>query len=117
MKKNMKNGLLALFIGLVFLSGCESKKTRSILLKPMSEQFILGEMLALLIEENSDLHVKITKGVGGGTSNIHPAMIKEISTFTEYTGTGWLVILKKTRYSHLTNYSPSYKKNIPGNTG
>jgi len=32
--------------------------------------------LALLIEENSDLHVKITKGVGGGTSNIHPAMVK-----------------------------------------
>ena len=97
MKKNMKNGLLALFIGLVFLSGCESKKdTIHIATKPMSEQFILGEMLALLIEENSDLHVKITKGVGGGTSNIHPAMIKgDFDLYPEYTGTGWLVILKK----------------------
>ena len=93
----MKNGLLALFIGLVFLSGCESKKdTIHIATKPMSEQFILGEMLALLIEENSDLHVKITKGVGGGTSNIHPAMIKgDFDLYPEYTGTGWLVILKK----------------------
>ena len=64
--------------------------------KPMSEQFILGEMLALLIEENSDLHVKITKGVGGGTSNIHPAMVKgDFDLYPEYTGTGWLVILKK----------------------
>ena len=97
MKKNMKNGLLALFIGLVFLSGCESKKdTIHIATKPMSEQFILGEMLDLLIEENSDLHVKITKGVGGGTSNIHPAMVKgDFDLYPEYTGTGWLVILKK----------------------
>ena len=97
MKKYMKNGLLALVIGLVFLSGCESKKdTIHIATKPMSEQFILGEMLALLIEENSDLHVKITKGVGGGTSNIHPAMIKgDFDLYPEYTGTGWLVILKK----------------------
>ncbi|MEI3422098.1 MAG: glycine betaine ABC transporter substrate-binding protein [Butyricimonas faecihominis] len=93
----MKNGLLALFIGLVLLSGCESKKdTIHIATKPMSEQFILGEMLALLIEENSDLHVKITKGVGGGTSNIHPAMVKgDFDLYPEYTGTGWLVILKK----------------------
>ena len=97
MKKNMKNGLLALFIGLVLLSGCESKKdTIHIATKPMSEQFILGEMLALLIEENSDLHVKITKGVGGGTSNIHPAMVKgDFDLYPEYTGPGWLVILKK----------------------
>lgn len=97
MKKYMKNGLLALFIGLVLLSGCESKKdTIHIATKPMSEQFILGEMLALLIEENSDLHVKITKGVGGGTSNIHPAMVKgDFDLYPEYTGTGWLVILKK----------------------
>ncbi len=97
MKKNMTNGLLALVIGLVLLSGCESKKdTIHIATKPMSEQFILGEMLALLIEENSDLHVKITKGVGGGTSNIHPAMVKgDFDLYPEYTGTGWLVILKK----------------------
>ena len=97
MKKYMKNRLLALFIGLVLLSGCESRKdTIHIATKPISEQFILGEMLALLIEENSDLHVKITKGVGGGTSNIHPAMVKgDFDLYPEYTGTGWLVILKK----------------------
>jgi len=97
MKKYMKNRLLALFIGLVLLSGCESRKdTIHIATKPMSEQFILGEMLALLIEENSDLHVKITRGVGGGTSNIHPAMVKgDFDLYPEYTGTGWLVILKK----------------------
>lgn len=64
--------------------------------KPMTEQFILGEMLALLIEENTDLTVKMTKGIGGGTSNIHPAMVKgDFDLYPEYTGTGWLVVLKK----------------------
>lgn len=117
MKKNMKNGLLALFIGLVLLSGCESKKdTIHIATKPMSEQFILGEMLALLIEENSDLHVKITKGVGGGTSNIHPAMVKgDFDLYPEYTGTGWLVILKKDTLLPLDQlFSELQKRIFPG---
>ena len=41
--------------------------------KPMTEQYILGEMLGLLIEQ-AGYDVEITKGVGGGTSNIQPAM-------------------------------------------
>ena len=121
MKKYMKNRLLALFIGLVLLSGCESRKdTIHIATKPMSEQFILGEMLALLIEENSDLHVKITKGVGGGTSNIHPAMVKgDFDLYPEYTGTGWLVILKKDsllppgRTQSLWQHSCAYRHKQP----
>lgn len=64
--------------------------------KPMTEQFILGEMLACLIQNETDLKVKIFKGIGGGTSNIHPAMLKgEFDLYPEYTGTGWLVVLKK----------------------
>lgn len=93
----MKYYSLIVLAGLVLLSGCEQRKdTIHITTKPMTEQFILGEMLSLLIEQNSDLHVKITKGVGGGTSNIHPAMIRgDFDLYPEYTGTGWLVILKK----------------------
>ena len=34
--------------------------------KPMTEQYILGEMLGLLIEQ-AGYDVEITKGVGGGT--------------------------------------------------
>ena len=62
----------------------------------MTEQFILGEMLKLLIEQDTGLAVESTKGIGGGTSNIHPAMLKgEFDIYPEYTGTGWLVVLKK----------------------
>lgn len=64
--------------------------------KPMTEQLIIGEMISLLIEENTDLNVEITKGVGGGTSNIHPALIKgDFDLYPEYTGTGWSFVLKE----------------------
>ena len=42
--------------------------------KPMTEQYILGEMLGMLIEDETGYSVEITKGIGGGTSNIQPAM-------------------------------------------
>lgn len=74
-------------------------KTIHIATKPMTEQYILGEMLKLLIEENTDLEVEITQGVGGGTSNIQPAMEKgEFDMYPEYTGTGWNMVLKRQEF-------------------
>ena len=77
--------------------GCSSKSdTIKIATKPMTEQFILGEMIKLLIEDNTDLNVEITKGIGGGTSNIHPAIVKgDFDLYPEYTGTGWSFVLKE----------------------
>lgn len=93
----MKTSFLALLLPLIILGGCKSPRdTIRIATKPMTEQFILAEMLRMLIEEYTDLNVKITKGIGGGSSNIHPALVKgEFDLYPEYTGTGWLVILKK----------------------
>jgi len=62
----------------------------------MTEQYILVEMLTYLIEDNTDIMVEQKMGIGGGTSNIHPAMIDgEIDIYPEYTGTGWLFVLKQ----------------------
>ena len=59
----------------------------------MTEQYILGEMLGLLIEE-AGYEVEITKGVGGGTSNIQPAMeAGEFDLYPEYTSSGWVMVL------------------------
>lgn len=72
------------------------KDTIHIATKPMTEQYILGEMLGILIEDYTSLNVEITQGVGGGTSNIQPAMEKgEFDLYPEYTGTGWNMVLKK----------------------
>lgn len=61
--------------------------------KPMTEQYILGEMLGLLVEQ-AGYEVEITKGVGGGTSNIHPAMVSgEFDLYPEYTSSGWVMVL------------------------
>ena len=63
--------------------------------KPMTEQYILGEMLNTLIEHDTDLKVELTQGVGGGTSNIEPGMEKgDFDLYPEYTGTGWNAVLK-----------------------
>ena len=64
--------------------------------KPMTEQYILGEMLKLVIEEETGYEVEITKGIAGGTSNIHPAMEKgEFDLYPEYTSSGWVMVLKQ----------------------
>lgn len=94
---------VSIVILLVFaiLSNRSEKNTLQIATKPMTEQYIIGEMLDLLIEKNTDINVNITQGVGGGTSNIQPAMESgEFDLYPEYTGTGWNQVLKnKTLYT------------------
>lgn len=62
----------------VGIAGCAKEKEEPIKIatKPMTEQYILGEMLTQLIEEQTGYEVELTKGIGGGTSNIQPAMEK-----------------------------------------
>ena len=72
---------------LIHLSGKQLQKKAA--------EVIEGEMLDILIEENTDLNVEITQGVGGGTSNIQPAMEQgEFDIYPEYTGTAWNMVLK-----------------------
>ncbi len=88
------------------------KKTVHIATKPMTEEFIIGEMMKLLIEDRTDIEVVMTKGVGGGTSNIHPAMVKgDFDIYPEYTGTSWSFVLKeKTIPNDQTLYQKLKKK-------
>ena len=98
-KINPKLIILGLFIvifGLYFSLNSKKNKTINIATKPMTEGYILGQMLTELIEQDTDLKVNITNGVGGGTSNIHPAIVKgEFDLYPEYTGTSWEAVLKK----------------------
>ena len=88
-------GVLALLITLFFVLSPKKTKDIHIATKPMTESYILGQMLALLIEQDTGLSVRLTNGVGGGTSNIHPAMLRGgFDIYPEYTGTSWEAILK-----------------------
>ena len=88
--------VLALAVLLTSLFRPQGKETIHIATKPMTEQYILGEMLDILIKQDTDLDVEITQGVGGGTSNIQPAMESgEFDLYPEYTGTAWNMVLKR----------------------
>ena len=98
-KVNFKLIILGLFIiifGAYFSLNSKKDKAINIATKPMTEGYILGQMLTELIEQDTDLKVNMTTGVGGGTSNIHPAIVKgEFDLYPEYTGTSWEAVLKK----------------------
>lgn len=99
-KENRILAIAALLVCLCVIVGIllpvNKQDTMHIATKPMTEQYVLGEMLDLLIEQDTDLNVELTQGVGGGTSNIQPAMESgEFDIYPEYTGTGWNMVLKK----------------------
>lgn len=99
MDMKFKKRITAVFLlaCMVFgLSACGKKEPVRIASKPMTEQYILTELIGQLIEAETDYDVEITKGVGGGTTNIHPALVKgEFDLYPEYTRTAWLNVLKK----------------------
>lgn len=109
--------LVAISILLILsLNGGVSKKNIiRVATKPMTEQYILGELLKLAIERDTSLEVEIISGVGGGTSNIMPAMEKgEFDLYPEYTGTAWNMVLKRTDIydeSRFDELNAAYQKN------
>lgn len=99
----MKHRISALTLALaavLSLSACGKSPSDSagpvrIATKPMTEQYILGEMLGLIIED-AGYEVELTKGIGGGTNNIHPAMeMGEFDLYPEYTSSGWVMVLDR----------------------
>ena len=61
----------------------------------------------------------LTQGVGGGTSNIEPAIEKgDFDLYPEYTGTGWNMVLKNESLydeSMFDSLKESYEKKCPLN--
>lgn len=95
MKKN-RIFLAAVLLAIGTLAGCgKEKEPVRIASKPMTEQYILTEIIGQLIENDLDVPVEITKGIGGGTTNIQPALLKgDFDLYPEYTGTAWMTVLK-----------------------
>lgn len=88
--------LLCLVVVLTTLFAAGKPNTITVATKPMTEQYVLGELLDLMIEHDTGLKVEVVQGVGGGTSNIQPAMeTGEFDIYPEYTGTGWNMVLNK----------------------
>lgn len=90
--------LILTIAALFYLNSLSSNHLKTIVVasKPTSEQFILGEIIALDIEANTDIKVDRKFGIGGGTTNIQPALLSgDLDIYVEYTGTAWLNVLSK----------------------
>ncbi len=88
--------IFALTLSFAACSQSTANEPIKIATKPMTEGYILGEMLSLLIENYTEYDVEITKGIGGGTSNIHPAMLNgDFDLYPEYTSSGWVLVLEQ----------------------
>lgn len=90
--------LIFTLAALIYLNPLEKENSKTIVVasKPTSEQFILGEIIAQRIENNTDIKVIRKFGIGGGTTNIQPAMLTgDLDVYVEYTGTAWLNVLKE----------------------
>ena len=99
--KKLLSVLLLCCFALTALTACGSSTADNELppikigCKSMSEQMILQEILAQLIEAKTDYTVERIEPIAGGTSNIQVAMENgELDLYPEYTGTGWLTVLK-----------------------
>lgn len=88
--------LVVLLLGTTVLAGCggnAGKGTIVVASKDFTEQFILGEMYALLLE-GAGYTVERKLNLGG-TPVAHEALLnEEIDLYPEYTGTGLLTVLK-----------------------
>src|SRR5690625_5092673 len=80
----------------LILSACGGGKKEIIISgKPWTEQYILPHLIGLVIEENTDYHVKYNEGLGE-VAILTPAIDKaEIDIYVEYTGTGLMDVLEE----------------------
>ncbi len=80
------------------INSTDTKNTIRIATKNFTEQYILGEMMAQMIEHHTQLKVKRIFNLGT-TAICHQALRHgEIDMYPEYTGTAYLLILKR-RYN------------------
>ncbi len=97
------NVIIFILMSMFTITSCKDK-TINMATKPMTEQYIIGSMFKTIVEQNTEVKVDITEGVGGGTLNIHPSMESGFfDIYPEYTGTAWNAVLKKE-----TNYKDEF---------
>jgi osmoprotectant transport system substrate-binding protein len=79
-----------------FITGCQKKEIKTVAIgsKHFTEQEILGEMMAILIEENTDIRVVRRLNLGGTMVCFNALLSGDIDLYAEYTGTGLVNILK-----------------------
>ncbi len=85
----------------------ESKKV-TISTKAYTEGYIIGEMLALIVENNTDIKVERAFDLSSDYPIIWAALLKgDVDMYPEYTSTAWYYILKE---EEIVSHEEQYKK-------
>ena len=99
--KNMRrNSIIAitvialLIFGINFYKNGTSEDTLVVGTKNFTESRILGSLLEKVLEENLNMNVDV-KELGGTLPNFQAVKNKDIDMYVEYTGTGYITLLKK----------------------
>jgi osmoprotectant transport system substrate-binding protein/osmoprotectant transport system permease protein len=91
-------GVLVAFVAWACLGpGVQARQPDRLVIgsKNFTESRILGEMLALLVEAQTDLEVEHRSGLGGTLVCFAALQSGEIDLYPEYTGTAWSIVLKE----------------------
>lgn len=91
--------VLVLLLSVATFSGCSGSDQETAIIrigsKNFTEQIIVAELMAQIIEERSPVKVERTLNLGG-TALCHLALVNaEIDAYPEYTGTALLAVLKQ----------------------
>ncbi len=89
--KNIVIGIIALFL----LIGCDDPNTIRIGSKNFTEQVIIGEIMAIIIEENTDIRVDRRFNLAGTMVCFNSLRTGSLDIYAEYTGTALSVILEE----------------------
>jgi len=89
MKKKLTALGTVIIVGLLILVGCGTDDSDEIVIggKDFTEQYIMAEMMGLLIEENTDLDTSLELNLGSAV--LHQSIQSgDVDVYLEYTGTG-----------------------------
>lgn len=104
--------LLTVAMTTAILSGCGESKGNTIVVssKNYNEALILGNMFASIIENNTDLNVERKLNLGGTNVAFEAITNDEVDLYAEYTGTGYVTIMKKEAISDTQKVYDEMKK-------
>ncbi len=99
-KKTMKKALATVLIPIIaigsiaYIKSTKPDETIMIGTKNFTESRLMGELLSVYIEKNTDLKTKVSE-LGGTLPAFKAIESKEIDMYVEYTGTAYVTVLKK----------------------
>jgi len=109
--------IVILIIGSVAASFVKSKNVIVVGSKNFNEQLIVGNMVASLIENKTNIKVERKLNLGGTAVAINAMKSKDIDMYVEYTGTCLVDILKKPTMTDPTKVYNVVKKDFASDLG